>query len=46
MIGLRAAAAGGVVFQLAGWPYDPLAQTVVAGLGVLAGAVIGAREPV
>ncbi len=46
VIGLLASAAGGVVFQMAGWDYSPIAQTVVAVAGVLAGAVIGAREQV
>ncbi len=46
VLGLMAAAGGGVMFQMAGWSYSPVAQIVIAGLGVLAGAMIGAREPV
>lgn len=46
VIGLLASASGGIVFQVAGWSYSPIAQTVVAVLGVLAGAVVGAREKV
>jgi hypothetical protein len=41
-----AAASGSILFQLAGWNYSPEAQTVIAVLGVLTGAVIGARETV
>jgi hypothetical protein len=46
VIGLVAAATGGIVFQLAGWSYSPMAQTLIACLGVVTGAVFGAREPV
>lgn len=46
VIGLMAAAGGSVIFQLAGWTYSPIPQTIIAVLGVLAGTVIGAREPV
>jgi hypothetical protein len=46
VIGLLASASGGIVFQMAGWTFSPIAQTVVAVLGVLAGLVIGAREKV
>ena len=46
MIGLLASASGGIVFQMGGLSYSPLAQTVVAVLGVLAGTAFGAREKV
>ena len=46
VIGLLAAASGGIVFQVAGLPYSPIAQAVIAALGVLTGAMFGAREPV
>lgn len=45
-VGLMAAASGGIVFQMAGWSYSPMAQTIVAVLGALVGTIIGARERV
>jgi hypothetical protein len=45
-VGLMVAASGGIVFQMAGWSYTPIAQTVVALLGAVVGAIIGAREQV
>ena len=43
-VGLMAAASGGIVFQMAGWSYSPMSQTIVAVLGALVGTIIGARE--
>ncbi len=43
-VGLLVAAAGSVAFGFAGIPYSPMAQTVIAAAGILAGAILGARE--
>lgn len=46
VMGLLVLAAGSVLFQASGFHYSAIAQTVIGTLGVLSGAVLGAREPV
>ena len=45
-VGLLTLATGSVLLQVAGYPFGPGVQTVLAILGVAAGAAMGAREPV
>jgi hypothetical protein len=45
VVGLLALAAGSVLLGLAGVHYSAGLQTVIGGLGVVSGAIFGAREP-
>ena len=45
VVGILASASGGILCQIAALPYGPMQQTLFAAVGILAGAVLGAREP-
>jgi hypothetical protein len=46
VIGLLAMAVGSTLFDVSGFHFSTTAQVVIGSLGVLTGAILGAREPV